>query len=489
MKKLLSISVIIILGLLLRLLFIDKAEGLWNDEYTSWMIASVPFNEGFWQAVKTQCHMPFYYIYLKLFMLYSQSDLWLRLSSVLAGAISIPVMYFVGKEKNVGMLCAFFTSISAFLIYYSQEVRFYGILFFFSALSLLFTMRLVKNVNKKNLFLYILSNFMILFTHTIGFVYVFFNLLYVSFMLKERYKKTIAAFWLSTLVLFGFLTPLLYKIFTSNPLAQWWSDFNISKLAFLFTDYFSPVLTNLVNSPPNFFTNLSLFAVIPASIAVYGIAKALRDKELRGLSYVVLATLIILVGAAISGKMVFITKYSIEIYPTLILLVCFGLNNSKKWLMIVFFAINLLCIFHPLSAPKIKRSEGHKIAADILKHANLKSGDSILLTYYSQEKFDRYFDFKPYRVYSINKGNFNWYTESVFAEKFKNEFVNNMKSGDKLTILFLDSVSSSQSEDAPLLFKVFSSVKNLSIKEGVKTLQIERYEERGSWSALTFHKT
>ena len=49
---------IIILGFVLRLINIDKPEGLWNDEYVSWFVAATPFRDGFWTEVLMQCHMP-----------------------------------------------------------------------------------------------------------------------------------------------------------------------------------------------------------------------------------------------------------------------------------------------------------------------------------------------------------------------------------------------------------------------------------------------
>ena len=169
MKKYAGIFGIVILGIILRLIFIDKPDGLWNDEYVSWMIAAAPFNNGFISAVKSQCHMPFYYLYLKFFMtLFGQSDLLLRLTSVFAGILSIIAMYFTGREKDekTGLTCASLTAISSFLIYYSQEVRLYSVLFLFSALSLLYTLRCIKNPVKKNFVLCALFNFLILFTHT-----------------------------------------------------------------------------------------------------------------------------------------------------------------------------------------------------------------------------------------------------------------------------------------------------------------------------------
>ena len=44
-----------ILGLALRLININKFEGLCNDEYVSWFVASTPFKEGFFNEILKQC--------------------------------------------------------------------------------------------------------------------------------------------------------------------------------------------------------------------------------------------------------------------------------------------------------------------------------------------------------------------------------------------------------------------------------------------------
>ena len=96
-----GLVLITIIGLFLRQIGINKPEGLWNDEYVSWMIASTPFNDGFVREMLSQCHMPLYYIYLKLCMAWGgQSDLMLRISSLIPGVLAIIVMYFVGLQHN-----------------------------------------------------------------------------------------------------------------------------------------------------------------------------------------------------------------------------------------------------------------------------------------------------------------------------------------------------------------------------------------------------
>lgn len=534
-----GIYIIVFIGIILRLLFINKADGLWNDEYVSWMIASTPFTQGFWEGVKSQCHMPFYYLYLKFFMsIFGQSDLLLRLTSVITGVLSIPVMYFVGleKDKKVGFFAAFLTAISSFLIYYSQEVRIYSVLFLFSALSLLFTLRLIKNTNTKNLILYALSNFFIIFTHTIGFVYVFFNMIFVSSFLFKSHKRFILKLW-SILTILGLVCmPVIVNIFTTKSISQWWGVFTFSRWGFLITDYFSPVLTNLVNSPNNFFFNFKsgfiIFAFIPLIIACIWIIRALFNKKQAGLFSICLGVIIVMTIAAILGKLVFITKYSIEIYPILIFLAAIGaLSFSNK--LIRNSLIVLYCLIHltflttsPLAAYKLPRNQGHKIATDLIKSMNPAKGDIILLQYYQKVRFEKYFDFTDYENLSIAKGNFAEYlsegvdyqmaqtqgkelykdifskSHSTFlAKKLDTEIFNKLKPNQSLIVLWLDETSMYTPDlmsmivgderlykNTPLLYLVFSLVRNQVFIDAENKLETVSFSKKGAWTVVKFTK-
>ena len=538
MKKYLGISGIIILGLILRLICINKPDGLWNDEYVSYMIAATPFFDGFVNAVKSQCHMPFYYLYLKFFMtIFGQSDLILRLTSVLTGVLAIPVMYFTGlqKDKTTAYLCGGFTAISSFLIYYSQEVRLYSVLFLFSSLALLYTLKSIENPVKKNFIFCALFNFLILFTHTIGFVYVFFNLIFLSINLYTRFKTAIKCIWISLITGGILLSPLVMKIFLTRSFSQWWGHFSLSKIGFLFTDYFSPVLTNLTNAPDNLFymPKLAIYMFVPALIGIFCIIKSLiKNKINLQLFLTSFFTTLVLVAASVSGKLVFITKYSIEIYPVLIYLACSGMASiNKKGLRITL--ITVYCVLSlwyivkaPYSAPKMRRPEGHKIAADMLKNAELKKDDIILLQYYAQNRFDKYFDFNDYRVISINKGNFHNYLSKdktyneifsdgktiykntfsnynnpYFENKLKQEIFDRLKPGQSAAVVILNSVSfinpealievsnnELQYEKQPLLFLVFSYIKNKTFFDMTKNLALTRVEQKGSWTVIKFTK-
>ncbi len=535
-----GIFVITLLGLILRVLYINKPDGLWNDEYISWMIASRPMLDGFWAGIKSQCHMPVYYLYLKSFMaMFGQSDLLLRLTSVLCGTLSIIAMYFTGLEKDrkTGLIAALFTAISSFLIYYSQEVRFYSLLFLFSVLSLLFTIKLVKKTNLTNLICLVISNLLVIFTHTIGFVYVFFNLVYLSIKLFKNYRKTILAIWGGGALSVLAAAPLVLKIFTTTSFSQWWSSFSFSNWGFLLTDYFSPVLTNLVSAPENFFYNFNagfiIFALIPVLIASVWIIFSLKGNKDNILLFSSAAgVIIILTLAALCGKLVFITKYSIEIYPVLILLAASGAclikNKILKNVLIVLFCLVHITylILSPVSAPKIRRAQGHKIAADLIKNATPQKGDFILLEYYQKDRFEKYIDFTGLNVISIDKGNFPEYlsqnmtyekavkngketyrptfqasVNGYLQKKLETEILQKLKPDKSVIVLMLNSVAFYEPEQVkliasddrlykktPLLFLVFSHIKGQVAEDLLKTLTVTRFESKGDWSVIKFTK-
>ena len=279
--------IITVLGLYFRILPYDNIQGLWNDEYVGWYISQQPLVLPFIKGILAQCHMPLYYIFLKIYTsIFGNSDVVLRLSSFITGFLSIIVMFFVGNQKNriLGYLCALFTAISGFLVYYSYEVRPYSLIFLLSALSLLYTIKLLEDDNKKNLSLYITFNILILLTHTLGFIYVLTNMFIVAYYLKDKNLKYTRNIFFSIGLLFLLLTPVFIKIFTTVSFSQWWGVSSLSKLAFMFTDIYSNYLVNFINAPANFFSAIGwgffILGIIPTVICLVGLINSLFiEKE------------------------------------------------------------------------------------------------------------------------------------------------------------------------------------------------------------------
>lgn len=548
----LNLFLIILIGLLVRIMFIDKPFGLWNDEYVSWYISQKPLIGEFFDAVYKNCHMPFYYFYLKLWTtVFGNDDTLLRISSVIPSLFGIWTMFEIGKklkDEQVGLVCAVLTAFSGFLIYFAQEVRFYSILFFFSAFAILISLKLLEKQSYTNYLLFYISNVMIMFTHTIGFVFVFFNFLAVFYALKKENKitaKQITLMVLSTAVTMLPLLPFLYKTLTASYLSQFWSDFSATKLFFVFADYISPIQINIVNTPVSLFSflvkkshfNFSylIFAIIPLFIALISIAKAVSkpDKNIKILTFIALSTLCVMVFASVIGKMVLITKYTVEIYPIFLALVSVGLCVVKprflqKTLSVLLFApIVFYVAFSDYAPQKLNRFEGHKAVAQLIQDAELKKGDNILLLYYEDYRFAKYCKIEDYFVESMTKFNFQYRLmhetplhstimangKEIFNSSLKSGknqfydgylhkfFFDRMKKGDKFALISLKSVTfvnekrmaevfknPEKYKRLPFLFLIFSHIDNMTQNYANEELKQIFEEEAGSWKITVWEK-
>ena len=163
---------------------------------------------------------------------------------------------------------------------------------------------------------------------------------------------------------------------------------------------------------------------------------------------------------------------------------------------------------------------------DILNRMELKKDDMILLEYYPKNRFEKYFDFSNYRVVEIHKGNFpkflsksetyeNVYTKGkmtyqnmflsnnnpYFESMLNSEIFNNLKPGQSVVMVVLNSVAFyspdnialiANNEKAykkePLLFLIFSYIKNKTFYELMQNLAITRFEQKGNWTLIKFTK-
>lgn len=549
----LNLFLITLFAFLIRFMCIDKPEGLWNDEYISWYISTQPLFSEFINAVFKNCHMPFYYCYLKIWQfVFGSSDFYLRISSLIPGVLSVISMFFVGKklkDDNCGLLCALFTACSGFLVYFSQEVRFYSILFLFSSLSLLFTLNLIENQSRRNYILFCFSNILIMLTHTIGFVFVFFDFLFLFTLLKKQNKisnKTIFLIIVATIVSMLPFAPFLYKTLTASYISQFWSDFSFTKLFFVFADYVSPIQINIINTPINvtaflfkggkFNYNYFIFAIIPLFIAIIGIINAIiikSSEKIRLISVWAFCTLIIMIIASLTGKMVLITKYTVEIYPIFIAITAIGLYNLRPEIVrtlfvLCFFGLSFFYLSMSDSAPqKLNRSEGHKLAADLMIKADLKKNDKILLIYYHTDRFGKYINTSDYYIDSVTKYNFQYKlmhnppqhfeviqngkemffdsfksSDNEFFDRFlKEQFFDTMQKGDKFALVSLNSVAfinqkrmqSIVNNEAlykriPFLFLIFSHITNMTQQQADKYLKPVFNEKSGMWEIFVWEK-
>ncbi len=173
--SLLTFILVVVLGIgfFLRLYNLDK-ESLWRDEGGSVTAANLkPTKIIKHMMVTKDKHPPLYYLLLHYWIrLFGISEFSIRFLSLIFGILTIFMLYKVADllfDKGTGILSALLLTLSVFHIKYSQEARMYTMLSFFSALSIYFFIKLLRNKKPANLICYILTTIILMYTHYYGF--------------------------------------------------------------------------------------------------------------------------------------------------------------------------------------------------------------------------------------------------------------------------------------------------------------------------------
>ena len=119
----------ILLGFALRMLRLGFQPLWWDEGYSVWF-ATHPLPQ-LLALTAADIHPPLYYILLRGWIgVFGPGPIALRMFSVVVGVLAIPLIYVVARRlftPRVGWLAAFLLAISPMHIYYSQEVRMYGL--------------------------------------------------------------------------------------------------------------------------------------------------------------------------------------------------------------------------------------------------------------------------------------------------------------------------------------------------------------------------
>jgi mannosyltransferase len=165
--------VIILIAFILRIYHLSF-QSLWLDELHTMVEADpeLKVSELFDYLRCCDQHPPlFFFLERGLFILFGHTDFVARVLCALAGTLSVWTIFLLGKEissTKLGITAAGLTAINYFTILYSQEARNYILAFLFTTLSFLYFIRLIKQLNKKQVFLYVLFTLCLLYTHYYG---------------------------------------------------------------------------------------------------------------------------------------------------------------------------------------------------------------------------------------------------------------------------------------------------------------------------------
>lgn len=399
-----SLSIIILIALILRLIHIKIPTGLWLDEIISEYTANLKFPNGIIICIAKDIHAPFYFFILHFWMqIFGNTDISLRACSVLFGILNIPAAYLVGKEldsKKTGLIAALFVGLNSFLIYYSQEVRFYSLATLLTTLSVFFSIKVFKKLNKKNLFFLVIINTFLIFTFTISIFLVMLEILVLGVYFYIKNKSVILKFILSQtlipLLLFSIYIPILLRQIQNKSIQISFSaDFNFSNLYLYLQNWFSPIINGLNYNFPNYFSFMRaqnlvfiVFTLIPVLLALIGLTRAFFTKNIVKILLITIFSFLIFELIILTfNNICILSRYTIIVLPTFLVIMAYGFASFKKKflsliIIISYISINISYIFlgHN-SVFYIYRLSGLNIPATILKeNFELSKNDIILIT-------------------------------------------------------------------------------------------------------------
>ena len=188
-----SLIVLTILGFFLRFYNLGF-NSLWLDEASTntFAVMSIP---DIWKATAGgEFNPPLFYWIEHLMLTLGNNEVVLRFVPALLGVLTIPLIYFAGKEfmdRNVGIIAAAAFAFSPFLIFYSQEARAYSMMLFFVAFAMVFYFKALKTNELKDWALFGILSALAFWSHFYSFVIIASLILYALFLQIGNPQKNI----------------------------------------------------------------------------------------------------------------------------------------------------------------------------------------------------------------------------------------------------------------------------------------------------------
>src|SRR4051794_10344275 len=184
-----------VLAALLRFLTLG-AQSYHHDEIVT---ASRVLRDGFGHAMDavgfSESAPPLYYaIAWAWTQLTGTGEFGLRSISALAGVATVPVAYLIGLElrgRRAGLLAAALVAVNPMLLWYSQEARAYALFVLLCAVSLLFTVRVLRRGRRRDVLTWGVVSGLALATHYFA---VFPLVAEVVWLLRRRRRESLPGF-------------------------------------------------------------------------------------------------------------------------------------------------------------------------------------------------------------------------------------------------------------------------------------------------------
>jgi len=207
------LSGIVLCALLLRLIGLTKFD-FWFDEISC--LSKVTFDQLTRESLKSYCFQPLYSLFLYYWRNLGSSEFLLRLPSVIAGVVSVFMMYKLVRklfDSKTGLIGALLLGISPFAVYFSQELLPLSWVILFSLASTYFYVKAITESSSRNWFGNITCNIINVYLRYSSIIVIFSQCLFFI-LYRRRFKNSKHKFFLAQLIQAILLLPWLYIVGT-----------------------------------------------------------------------------------------------------------------------------------------------------------------------------------------------------------------------------------------------------------------------------------
>jgi len=160
------------------------SESIWLDEATSLFLARMDLRQMIgWTSA--DIHPPLYYSLLHYWLALGTSEAAIRGLSALAGTLTVPVVYGIGRllfDRSAGLVAAALMALSPYHLWYSQEARMYALVTLLTACSVYCMWGVLRGKGWPAWGGYVLSASLSLYTHYYAFFVLLFQNLFVIYL-------------------------------------------------------------------------------------------------------------------------------------------------------------------------------------------------------------------------------------------------------------------------------------------------------------------
>lgn len=326
-----------------------NTQSYWNDELAS-LVLTDPDNNFFQVVIETlddKSPLLYQLILWAWFKLFGFTEISGRSLSAFTGILALPAMYCMAREcmnKNTALYAVLITGLNYYQIYYSQEVRSYGLFFLLACMSVLYLARLTRERNNRNLVLFTFFTICLVQSHYYGLL-VYLGLLctLVLYKLKNDSAGTLPARYLkiNSFATFISLLPVIpFMVINALRDSTWIDKPDPDFLIAYFRDYFGG----------------DTLSFVYAILFFGGLLFLLRQKEQRHryLVYMVIFVFLFVyilpyLRSLVSTPMI-VGRYTIGVLPLIILIIAAGLdaikqNSVKAFVVILVITLNFYVLF------------------------------------------------------------------------------------------------------------------------------------------------